>query len=127
VFPPSARSGVSGGAPVLDTVDLMRRVEGDETLLSDLARTFLATAPDQMAAIEAAIERGEGAAIVRAVQTLKGSVSTLGALAAVKAAGRVEMLGDAGDLRGARGARRDLEAEMERLSRALAPYAKGNG
>jgi hypothetical protein len=36
-------------------------------------------------------------------------------------------LGDAGDLAGARAARRELGTEIDRLSRALAPYLKGNG
>jgi len=121
--------GLEGGIDraTLDSVDLMRRVEGDRTLLADLARAFLDTAPAQMAAIDAALDRSEGATFVRALHSLKGSISTFGPGAAMHAAGRMAALGDAGDLSGARAARRELGSEIERLSRALAPYLKGNG
>jgi len=111
----------------LDSVELMRRVEGDRTLLADLARAFLDTAPTQLSAIDEALDRGEGATFVRALHSLKGSVATFGAGAAMRAAGRMAVLGDAGDLEGARAARGELGSEIDRLSRALAPYLKGNG
>jgi CheY-like chemotaxis protein len=115
-----------GTAPAVagpfDPVDLLGRVEGDTTLLSELVRAFLTTAPQQMRAIDAALDRGEGTAIVRAANTLRGSVGTFGALEAVNAAGRLEMLGNLGDLPAARQARRALEEEMQRLMTALRPY-----
>jgi HPt (histidine-containing phosphotransfer) domain-containing protein len=121
-----------GGDPIvdrstLDSEELMRRVEGDRTLLADLARAFCETAPAQLAAIDQALDRGEGAPFLRAMHSLKGSVATFGAAAAMRVAGRMVSLGDAGDLAGARVARRELAAEIDKLSRALAPYLKGNG
>jgi signal transduction histidine kinase/HPt (histidine-containing phosphotransfer) domain-containing protein/ActR/RegA family two-component response regulator len=113
-------------API-DPVDLLGRVEGDRGLLSELVRAFLTTAPAQMSQIDAAIERGEGAAVVRAAHTLRGSVGTFGALPALRAAARLEDCGDRGDLEAARRARHELAAEMARLSGALADYLKGSG
>jgi len=124
-MPAGDESGVDRST--LDAVDLLRRVEGDRTLLADLARAFLDTAPAQLAAIDQALDRGEGATFVRALHSLKGSVSTFGSGAAMRAAGRMAALGDAGDLAGARAARGELGSEIDRLSRALAPYLKGNG
>jgi CheY-like chemotaxis protein/HPt (histidine-containing phosphotransfer) domain-containing protein len=113
-------------API-DPVDLLGRVEGDRGLLSELVRAFLSTAPAQLSQIDAAIERGEGAAVVRAAHTLKGSVGTFGALPALRAAARLENCADRGDLDAARRARHELAAEMARLSGALSGYLKGNG
>ena len=113
-------------API-DPVDLLGRVEGDRGLLSELVHAFLTTAPAQMSQIDAAIERGEGAAVVRAAHTLRGSVGTFGALPALRAAARLEDCGDRGDLEAARRARQELAAEMARLSGALADYLKGSG
>jgi HPt (histidine-containing phosphotransfer) domain-containing protein len=79
-----------------------------------------------MRAIDAALDRGEGSAIVRAANTLRGSIGTFGALEAGNAAGRLEMLGTLGDLQAARQARRALEDEMQRLVKALRPYLREN-
>jgi len=112
--------------PTLDPSDLLSRVDGDRGLLSELVRAFLTTAPQQLAAIDAALARGEGVALSRAAHTLKGSVGTFAAMRALRAAARVESLGLAGDLRGAGTARQELGAEIERLSQALMPYLSGS-
>ncbi len=111
----------------IDDADLMQRVDGDRELLAELVRAFLDTAPQQLRAIDAAIERGEGAAVCRAAHTLKGSVGTFAAGAALQAVARVETLGEVGDLPAARAARVDLGQEIERLAHALTPYLAGNG
>jgi signal transduction histidine kinase/DNA-binding NarL/FixJ family response regulator/HPt (histidine-containing phosphotransfer) domain-containing protein len=121
--PPAAAEAPAGP---IDPVDLLGRVEGDTALLSELVQAFLTTAPEQMRAIDAALDRGEGTAIVRAANRLRGSVGTFGALAAVNAAGRLEMLGSLGDMPAARQARRALEEEVERLVNALRPYIREN-
>jgi signal transduction histidine kinase/DNA-binding NarL/FixJ family response regulator/HPt (histidine-containing phosphotransfer) domain-containing protein len=112
--------------PAIDPVDLLGRVEGDRLLLSDLVRAFLSTAPQQLRAIDAAIERGEGSAIVRAANTLRGSIGTFGAVPAAQMLGRLEVLGGLGDLAAARRVRNDLDAEMKRLEKALQPFATEN-
>ena len=113
-------------APAIDPVDLLGRVEGDRVLLADLVRAFLTTAPQQLRAIDAALARGEGSAIVRAANTLRGSIGTFGAPPAVQLLGRLEVLGGLGDLAAARQVRTDLEAEMHRLVLALEPFATEN-
>ena len=112
----------SADLPTLDPQDLLARVDGDRGLLSELVRAFIATAPQQLAAIDAALDRGEGVALSRAAHTLKGSVGTLAAFRALRAADRVESLGLTGDLKAAGLARRELGAEIDRLSQALLPY-----
>jgi len=119
--------GAAGGLPVVDRTELLARVDGDHGLLADLVRAFMETAPQQLASIDAALERGEGAALSRAAHTLKGSVGTFAAPGALKAAARVESLGLLNDLKSARDARRDLGTEIDRLSQALMPYVSGSG
>jgi signal transduction histidine kinase/DNA-binding NarL/FixJ family response regulator/HPt (histidine-containing phosphotransfer) domain-containing protein len=108
--------------PAIDPVELLGRVEGDRLLLSDLVRAFLHTAPLQLQAIDAALDRGEGSAIVRAANTLRGSIGTFGAVPAGQILGRLEVLGGLGDVKAARQARGELELEMARLLRALQPF-----
>ncbi|HET8946829.1 MAG TPA: Hpt domain-containing protein, partial [Candidatus Polarisedimenticolia bacterium] len=110
-------------APAIDPVELIGRVEGDRVLLSELVRAFLHTAPLQLQAIDTALERGEGTAIVRAANTLRGSIGTFGAAPAVQVLGRLEVLGGLGDREAARAVRAELEMEMARLVRALTPFA----
>jgi signal transduction histidine kinase/DNA-binding NarL/FixJ family response regulator/HPt (histidine-containing phosphotransfer) domain-containing protein len=108
--------------PAIDPVELLGRVEGDRLLLSDLVRAFLHTAPLQLQAIDAALDRGEGSAIVRAANTLRGSIGTFGAVPAGQILGRLEVLGGLGDVKAARQVRGELELEMARLLRALQPF-----
>ena len=112
--------------PAIDPVDLIGRVEGDRQLLAELVRAFLDTAPQQLRAIDAALERGEGSAIVRAANTLRGSIGTFGAVPAMQVLGRLEVLGGLGDLAAARQVRNELEKEMNRLVQALQPFATEN-
>ncbi|HEV8202487.1 MAG TPA: ATP-binding protein [Candidatus Polarisedimenticolia bacterium] len=117
--PPAQREPL----PAIDPVDLLGRVEGDRVLLSELVRAFLQTAPLHLQAIDAALDRGEGTAIVRAANTLRGSIGTFGAAPAVQVLGRLEVFGGLGDLKSARTARAELAMEMGRLVRALTPFA----
>jgi signal transduction histidine kinase/CheY-like chemotaxis protein/HPt (histidine-containing phosphotransfer) domain-containing protein len=109
--------------PAIDPVELLGRVEGDRLLLAELVNAFLQTHPVQMQAIDAALERGEGSAVVRAANTLRGSIGTFGAAQAVQVLGRLEVLGGLGDLAAARQVRGELEREMARLVSALTPFA----
>jgi signal transduction histidine kinase/CheY-like chemotaxis protein/HPt (histidine-containing phosphotransfer) domain-containing protein len=120
--PPSAESAARR-EPAIDPVELLGRVEGDRVLLAELVRAFLHTSPLQLRAIDAALDRGEGSAIVRAANTLRGSIGTFGAGPAVQVLGRLEVLGGLGDLKAARDVRAELEKEMARLVRALTPFA----
>jgi len=123
LVPPPEPAAPRDPAPAIDPVDLVGRVEGDLLLLAELVRAFLQTAPLQLQAIDAALDRGEGSAIVRAANTLRGSIGTFGAAPAVQLLGRLEVFGGLGDLKAARAVRGELETEMARLVRALTPFA----
>jgi CheY-like chemotaxis protein/HPt (histidine-containing phosphotransfer) domain-containing protein len=104
---------------VLDRAVALARVDGDETLLADLARLLLEESPKMLAAVQAAVSEGDARRLERAAHSLKGAVSTFAAHAAVEAAVRLERLGRAGDLAEAPQACAALEAQIEKLRTAL--------
>jgi CheY-like chemotaxis protein len=113
------------GDDVLDQETLLERVEGNRALLNDLVAAFRQTVPGYLAAIDRAIERGESESIGRSAHTLKGSVGTLAAPAALAAAERMEAAGCAGDIAGARALRAGLIREIDRLQAALDALREG--
>jgi HPt (histidine-containing phosphotransfer) domain-containing protein len=103
------------------------RAGGDAGVLREVAALFLDSYPAELAALRAAVARGDGPAVRCAAHALKGSVSTFGAPEAVEAAGRLEEMGRAGDLGGAREACAALEAALARLGPPLAAVRDGRG
>ncbi len=103
-----------------DEATAIRRVGGDRELLAELAGLFLGQCPLWMAEIRAALTGGDARALQRAAHSLRGSVGNFGAAAAVEAAGRLETMGQRGDLAGAEEAWAALEEAVARLRPALA-------
>jgi len=83
---------------VLD--ELKASVAGDIGFVRDLVETYVADSADQVAAIEAALDSGDAAALVRPAHTLKSSSATLGATELAATARTLEMAARAGDLSG---------------------------
>ena len=70
-------------APTLDQAvlaGLRDSVGGDDAFVADLVETYLADGADQVAAIEAALNAGDAAALVRPAHTLKSASYTVGAM-----------------------------------------------
>ena len=119
-----ARAGMStsnGHAParVLDANALMLNLDGDIALLQALAEIFTTSAPAQLSEIDGAISRHDAEAIMRGAHTLKGSVATFQARAAVDAAAVLEEIGGSGDLSNANPAFEELSTELKRLTQGL--------
>ena len=112
VSPESART-------VLDRNLALAHVDGDESLLADLARLFLEESPRMLAAVQEAIAGNAPERLERAAHSLKGSVATFAAQGAFDAALKLERLGRAGELGAAEQAYAELESQMERLRTAL--------
>jgi HPt (histidine-containing phosphotransfer) domain-containing protein len=74
--------------------------------------------------VREAVTAGDGQAIERAAHSLKGALGNLGAPAALEAAHRLEELGQRRRLARARASCADLERELRRLRKALAPIAR---
>ena len=119
-----ARSGMSNNnghepARVLDADSLMLNLDGDIALLQALADIFTTSAPTQLSELEGAISRHDADAIMRCAHTLKGSVATFQARAAVDAAAALERIGGSGDLSNADPAFEELSKELKRLTQGL--------
>lgn len=105
--------------PHFDLEDLERRMGGDQALVRDVVRVFLDEGPRQLAAIRAAVGRGDGGLIRTTAHTLKGAVSYLCATRVVDAARELEAIGREGTIEKADAAYRRLESEMARLVEEL--------
>jgi PAS domain S-box-containing protein len=106
--------------PILDRADLLNRFGGDEELLRELIAIAIASFPEQLAQVRAAIARGDSEALARAAHAIKGAAGNFSTTAAFEAAQRLELMGREGEMAGAGAGLSALEAEIERLQQALA-------
>jgi PAS domain S-box-containing protein len=123
---PEPSPAPSAGPPTaasLDWGEALDRVGGDRQLLAELAGLFLREHPKWMAAIGAAIERGEADKLQRSAHALKGALGSVGAREAFAVALRLETLARQGELCGAEQAWALLAREGERACAALAALA----
>ena len=111
--------GAEAGGKGFDLEAALKRVEGDEALLQEIADLFLESCPGLLAEIREAVTGGENHELARAAHTLKGMVGNFGAEGAVEVALRLETMGREGDMAGAEGAYTELEVEVEHLKKAL--------
>jgi PAS domain S-box-containing protein len=105
--------------PVMDRSLALARVDGDESLLADLARLFCEESPKMLAAVQQAVSAKDAERLQRAAHSLKGAVATFAAHHAFDAALKLERLGRAGDLGEAGKAYQALESQVERLRSVL--------
>jgi len=89
-------------AAAIDRDAVLRRLGGDEALLADVVRLFLEDCPQRLAAIEAALERGDADDIRSAAHALKGPAGNLSATALFEAARALERAGAEGRIDDAR-------------------------
>jgi CheY-like chemotaxis protein/HPt (histidine-containing phosphotransfer) domain-containing protein len=116
---PRSPEGDSQEEVVLDRAALLHRLGGDLELLGEILEVFRGTRARLMAEIGEAIEQGDSVRLARSVHNLKGTLSNLSARAACEASQRLEALARTGSGESYRGAFCSLEAQMERLGRAL--------
>jgi len=109
---------------MVDIRDLLEHLQGNTALLGKLVSLFLASVPDKLAAIQAAVEAGDAASLAKLAHALTGSVSNFSAEAAVSAARRLESMAREGDLSRAREAYKDLENRIDQLKPELADLAR---
>jgi CheY-like chemotaxis protein len=106
--------------PVLDQEALFNRVGDDRKRLGKWSELFQSESPRMVAAIQDAIARGDGPGLCRAAHTLKGSLATLGSVAAADAARRLEELGRSGQLAAASDMLTVLKGEIDLFQATLA-------
>ncbi len=109
---------------VMNQAAALACVGGDRSLLKELIQLFGRECPGWLKDIRDAIAQKDAGRLRRAAHTLKSGVGNLGAKAAAAVAQRLESMGQGGNLSDAAAAYADLESEINRLTPALAAFAK---
>ena len=104
--------------------DALRARVPDEAILAEVIALFLQECPRMLSDVREAVERGDGARIRSAAHTFKGAAGNFVTAPVVEAATQLEMMGEAADLDGAKGAMARLERATERLTAALRRLAR---
>jgi HPt (histidine-containing phosphotransfer) domain-containing protein len=105
---------VSSTAPV-DHPSALQWVDGDQSLLAEMAEIFAADCPKRMNELGEALKAGNAHLINRTAHSLKGMVSGFGARQAQQLAEEMEHLGRSGDLEKASHLFPALTHEMSRV------------
>jgi HPt (histidine-containing phosphotransfer) domain-containing protein len=100
----------------------LARLGGDSELFRKLIQFFLEDGPPLLTQISSGISTGNAAQVERAGHSIKGLAANFGAKDAVDAALVLEECGRAADLAGAEAAFPELDAQFDRLRRALMAY-----
>ena len=117
-----ALSGAESAVPVEPSVvatDLLERIDGDLSLLSELLELFRADYLGQIRALREAIENRDAATLQRVGHALKGALGNLSAPIASRIAGELESMGKSGETTLAGSKVNDLDDETGRVILAL--------
>jgi CheY-like chemotaxis protein len=118
---------VTGGAPAAapaldqDRIAILRELgpEDGRGLLPEAVAAFRRELPARIAALQAAVDDGDGPALVQAAHALKGSAANIGAAAVAGLCAELEQLGRGGTPGGGVALLRRLETELPRLDAEL--------
>lgn len=109
----------------IDRASLLERVEGDRELLAEMIHLFQRDAPNLIAAMRVALERGDMTVLERSAHSLKGAASNLSGGAAAAAAAQLEKAAKSKDFEGAKARLVDVEQALKQLLPVLADVAEG--
>ena len=124
--PVEALTGKTPAAvPAFCLDEALARVAGETELLRQMAGYFLDDAPEQLAAMRAALERKDLPAIGRAAHRLRGTVIYLGAAAALAVLEQLEEAAGSADPRPAARRLEELAPKLAALTQALTAYLAG--
>ena len=104
---------------IFDKSSFLSRLEGDESLGSEIIEMFLQEYPKLLEGVRQAAEQRNAAMLERAAHTLKGSVGDIAASQAFDAARILEQIAREGKLEGAALAVASLETALHRLEPEL--------
>lgn len=124
----SRRPRGTSSLPAESCADLAAHLEratgGNKKLLRTLVRNFLTDAPKKLFALRRALARGDAKGLASTAHALKGSLGLFGADRAVGTARSLQVIGRSGNLDGAAGHFRTLEAEFHGLRHELVAFLR---
>jgi histidine phosphotransfer protein HptB len=107
------------GAGSFDRVALVAVVEGDLTLLHELAEVFLADTPALITGLREAVVSRDSPRIAALAHRLKGSAANFQARPATATAQKLEEMGNSGGMEGVDAALADFERAVDELMDGL--------
>jgi HPt (histidine-containing phosphotransfer) domain-containing protein len=107
-------------AGAFDLEEALSIVDGNRSLLAEMAQLFEDESREQMAALSEAIRLRNPAGVALYAHALKGALTSLGAVAAASVASELELKGRAGDIDRFADAFASLEQELHRAQPYLA-------
>jgi CheY-like chemotaxis protein len=123
--PMMARAASDTPAPVLDPAQIAElRALGQPQILVKATALFQTQAAQNLDDLDAALQRGDLAAIEQAAHALKSSALSMGGRRFAEAAGACETAARQADLDAARAGSRNLRSEFSKLSAALEQSAQ---
>jgi two-component system sensor histidine kinase/response regulator len=99
---------------------MLKRLEGDSQLLTELVQLFLEEGPQLLEAMRKALQQGDMHTLGRSAHSMKGALGNFLADTAVSAASQLEGDAKRGDLEAATAGLATLEVVVERLLAELA-------
>jgi HPt (histidine-containing phosphotransfer) domain-containing protein len=114
-----------GSHALIERVSLMERVEGDQELLTEMIHLFQEDAPNLLAAMRDALQRGDMVVLERSAHSLKGAAGNLSAKSTAAAALQLEANAKNRDTASARGSLVEVERAVKQLLPALAELCQG--
>jgi HPt (histidine-containing phosphotransfer) domain-containing protein len=100
----------------------LKRLGGDSDLFRKIIDLFDEDAPGLLQTIREAAAASDPARLQRAAHSLKGLAANFGAQDVIRSASHLENMSKSGQLANAGQAVSELEREIERLDKALAPH-----
>jgi len=104
---------------VVDTKDLLERIDGDVEFVAELSEAFEQDYPEKLLGLRAAVARADGDALRRTAHGLKGALANLSATRAASLAAQLEHLAVGSDLTAALDLIQRLEGLMPQVVKAL--------
>jgi HPt (histidine-containing phosphotransfer) domain-containing protein len=108
--------------PIWNVDEFLERIDNDQVLLRELLIIFKEDFPRTMRSLESAVTSQDLKSCARLSHTLKGMLSSLGAIRATAAAAKLEVLSSAGETASLQTALKALESEAESLLPELDAY-----
>ena len=108
--------------PIWNVDEFLERIDNDQVLLRELLIIFKEDFPRTMRSLESAVTSQDLKSCARLSHTLKGMLSSLGAIRATAAAAKLEALSSAGETPSLQTALKALESEAESLLPELDAY-----
>ena len=107
---------------VVDTAELLGKMQDDRELLAEIIQLFESSLPGIFEELRESIANGDTAGVARIAHTLKGSVGNFGRRAAYRAVEEMENFGKQKDIQQTEKAFVAVEIELKRLQTVLEPF-----